>query len=121
MSDYKIVATIDLAQYQRRARMGTAMAIVALVSVVATAFVFGYYTGKVRTYDETSEKLDSLYKENNETVQTFIIAWENQQESIRLIESWATYIRGRQESIALNRGMVPIDRPPWKPHKEKGK
>ena len=113
MDDYKIVAVTDLAKYQRSARVGNAMAIVALVVVMASCFVVGRMVGKIETYEEAQYVIEKTQRDYNETTQTFVIAWENQQESIRLIEAWAQYIRGRQESIALNRGMGPVARPNW--------
>lgn len=119
MDDYKIVAMTDLAKYQRNSRMGTVATVIALVMVVATSFVSGRYVGKIEVYEETQYALEKMQRDNAETVQTFVIAWENQQESVRLIEAWAQYIRGRQESIALNRGMGPVARPATWP-KRKG-
>lgn len=119
MEDYKIVAMTDLAKYQRSARMGKIATVIAVVLVVVASFVIGKAIGKIEAYEETSYQLEKMQKENAETVQTFVLAWENQQKAIQLIEAWAQYVRGRQESIALNRGMGPIERPPTWP-KRKG-
>jgi len=110
---YKIVAMSDLAKYQRNARMGKAAMIIALVTVVASSFVVGRLEGRAEVYEETRDTLETMQADNVETVKTFVMAWENQQEGFRLIESWAQYIRGRQESIDLNRGVSPISRPKW--------
>jgi len=113
MSDYKIVATTDLAKYQRNARMGTVSMMVGMVAVVASGFISGRAVGRYEAFTEAQEEVEKLQRENREIVQTFVLAWENQQEGFRLIETWAQYIRGRQESLQLNQGLGPIPRPNW--------
>ena len=117
MEDYKIVPETDLIKYKRNARFGTVMAILAFVMVAGASFVVGWSVGRVKAFNEAAEQVDSLHNRYVYDMETFTFAWENQQANMKFVESVATYLKGRQESIDINRDMSPINRPSWKKRK----
>ena len=69
----------------------------------------GAYRRAVKDIEKAKEDLVKVQSEQEHLTASFVIAWEVQQQSTRLVVSWAEYLKQRDDLVSLNKKSIPYE------------
>lgn len=113
MERHLIVYEPELRRLQLFRKYWLAGWIAGALVTVGGAFAVGRAVAYGQAMDEVAaahQEIERLTEEQRKTTAAFVTAWENQQEGIKLVTSWAQYIKDRDDLIKFNKE----NGPSWK-------
>lgn len=96
------------------ARLGIFFAIFMLGVAFVAIFEVGRASGVSSVREQYLAELSQVRQEYVENTNLFIQAWENQEQSIEFIETFASYIAQVEQVREFNDKNKPVPRPNWR-------